>query len=215
MGKTVRKSIDGTWLGKIPNWKCLFVHRKIFLSVHVDDINMAGKKQNLAPVWKKLMKNVDIEEPTSFLDHVYSGCAQRECKLNEKIIGQYNKMSESRISAGATEKLYQDGTNLAQKPQRGPTTWKDMLENAWNGIASWRTRRRSNYTKFLILIWTIAKSKRKNWKIKVNCQKFAPILYLNACTWHELVDLTFCGQSTHWHDLSQNGLKHVTDDWHD
>ena len=28
-------------------------------------------------------------------------------------------------------------------------------------------------------------------------------------------DLTFCGQSTNWHDLSQNGLTHVTDDWHD
>ena len=43
------------------------------------------------------MKNVDIEEPTSFLDHVYLGCTQRECKPNEKIIGHYNKMFESRI----------------------------------------------------------------------------------------------------------------------
>ena len=66
---------------------------------------MAGKKQNLAPMWKKLMKDVDFEEPTSFLDHVYLGCTQRECKPNEKIIGQHNKMFESRISAGATEKL--------------------------------------------------------------------------------------------------------------
>ena len=29
---------------------------------------MAGKKQNLAPMWKKLMKDIDIEESTSFLD---------------------------------------------------------------------------------------------------------------------------------------------------
>ena len=36
-------------------------------------------------------------------------------------------MFESRISAGATEN-YQDGRNLAQKLQRGLTTWKDMLE---------------------------------------------------------------------------------------
>ena len=77
----------------------------LFLSVHVHDINVAGKKQNLAPMWKKLMKDVDIEEPTSFLDHVHLGCTQRECKPNEKIIGLYNKMFESRISAGATEKL--------------------------------------------------------------------------------------------------------------
>ena len=46
-----------------------FVHRKqvLFLSVHVDDINTTGKKQKMAPVWKKMMKNVDIDEPTSFL----------------------------------------------------------------------------------------------------------------------------------------------------
>ena len=44
------------------------------------------------------MKNVDI-------DHVYLGCAQRECKPNEKLMGQYKNMFESRISAGATEEL--------------------------------------------------------------------------------------------------------------
>ena len=106
VGKTVRKSIELGW-EKVPNWECLFAHRKqmLFLSVHVDDIKMAGKKQNLAPVCKNSMKNVDIEEPTSFLDHVYLGCTQRECKPIEKIIGQYNKMFESRNSAGATEKL--------------------------------------------------------------------------------------------------------------
>ena len=33
---------------KIPNWECLFVHREkgLFLSVYVDDIKLAGKKQN-------------------------------------------------------------------------------------------------------------------------------------------------------------------------
>ena len=45
-----------------------------------------GKKQNMVPMWKKLMQNVDLDEPTSFLDHVYLGCTQRERKLNEIII---------------------------------------------------------------------------------------------------------------------------------
>ena len=51
-------------MGEAPNWDCMFVHRKqgLFLSVYVDDIKMAGKKQILAPMWKKLMKNVDIDE---------------------------------------------------------------------------------------------------------------------------------------------------------
>ena len=41
---------------KVPTWECLFVHRKqgLFLSVYVDDINMPGKKQNMAPMWKKI-----------------------------------------------------------------------------------------------------------------------------------------------------------------
>ena len=56
-------------------------------------------------MWKKLMKDVDIDEPTTFLDHIYLKCTQRECNPNEKIIGQDNTMFESRISAGATEKL--------------------------------------------------------------------------------------------------------------
>ena len=37
----------------------------------------------------KLMKNVDLDEPTSLLDHVYLGCTQRECKPNETIVEEY------------------------------------------------------------------------------------------------------------------------------
>ena len=34
---------------KVPNWECMFVHRKqgVFLTVYVDDIKMGGKKQNM------------------------------------------------------------------------------------------------------------------------------------------------------------------------
>ena len=48
-------------------------------------------------MWKKLMKDVDIEELTSCLDHVYLGCTQGECKPNENIVGQYNKMFDHQI----------------------------------------------------------------------------------------------------------------------
>ena len=58
---------------KVSNWECLFVHRErgFFLSVYVDDIKLAGKKQNINPMWKVPNKEVDLGEPTSFLDHVY------------------------------------------------------------------------------------------------------------------------------------------------
>ena len=39
---------------KVPNWECLFVHhpKGLFSSVYVDDIKLAGHKQNLDPMWK-------------------------------------------------------------------------------------------------------------------------------------------------------------------
>ena len=87
---------------KIPNWECLFVHREkgLFLTVSVDDIKLAGKKQNLDPMWKVLNKEVDLGEPTSFLDHVYLGCTQRQCQTSKDTVDNYRTMFESRISAG-------------------------------------------------------------------------------------------------------------------
>ena len=92
---------------KIPNWECVFVHgdKGLPLSVYVDDIKLAGKKQNLAPMWKVLNKEVDLGEPTSFLDRVYLGCTQRQCEISKHIVDNYRTMFESRISAGRAEKL--------------------------------------------------------------------------------------------------------------
>ena len=66
---------------------------------------MAGKRQNIDPMWKLLNKEVDLGEPTSFLDHVYLGCSQRQCEISKDTVDNYRTMFESRISAGATKKL--------------------------------------------------------------------------------------------------------------
>ena len=91
---------------KVSNWECLFVHREkgLFLSVDVDDIKLAGKKQNTNPMWKLLNKEVDLGEPTSFFDHADLGCTQRQCEISKDIVDKYRTMVESRISAGGTEK---------------------------------------------------------------------------------------------------------------
>ena len=92
---------------KIPNWECLFVHgeKGLFLSVYVDDIKLAGKKHNIDPTWKVLNEEVDLGEPTSFLDHVYLGCTQRQCEVSQYIVDNYRTMFESRISAGGIRKI--------------------------------------------------------------------------------------------------------------
>ena len=56
-------------------------------------------------IWNPCGRNFDLDEPTTFLDHVYLGSTQSECALNEIIMEQYKEMFESRISAGALEKL--------------------------------------------------------------------------------------------------------------
>ena len=73
--------------------------------MYVDEIKLAGKKQNINPMWKVLNNEFDVGEPTSFLDHVYLGCTQRQCEISKDIVDNYRTMFELRISAGGTEKL--------------------------------------------------------------------------------------------------------------
>ena len=54
---------------------------------------------------KLLNKEVDLGEPTSFLDHVYLGCTQRQCQTSKDTVDNYRTMSELRISAVRIEKL--------------------------------------------------------------------------------------------------------------
>ena len=78
------KSIE-TWLGDIPNWEYLFVHREkgSFLSVYVDDLKILLERNKILILWKVLNKEVHLGEPTSLLDHVYLGCTQRQCEISK------------------------------------------------------------------------------------------------------------------------------------
>ena len=73
--------------------------------MYVDNIKLAGKKQNIDRMWKVLNKEVDLGEPTSFFDHENLGCTQRPCEISKDMVNNYRTMFESRISAGATENL--------------------------------------------------------------------------------------------------------------
>ena len=90
---------------QIGNVSLFIVKKGLFLSVYVDDIKLAGKKHNFDPMWKVLNKEVDLEEPTSFLDHEHLGCTQRQCQISKDTVDNYRTLFESRISAGRVEKL--------------------------------------------------------------------------------------------------------------
>ena len=144
---------------KIPNWECLFVHRgkRLFLSVYVDDIKLAGKKQNIDPMWKVLNNEVDLGEPTSFLDHVYRGCTKRPCEISKDIVDNYRTMFESRISAGRVEKLpFPQNLRISSWSYDTEGHAKKCVERCW------RTRRLTNSRKYLLHASMTITSKRKN-----------------------------------------------------
>ena len=79
----------------------------------MDDIKLPGKKQNINPMWKVPNKEVDLGELTSFFDHVFLGCTQRQCERSKDIVANYRDTFESRISVGANETLL---TSASGKP---------------------------------------------------------------------------------------------------
>ena len=74
----------------IPNWECLFVHRQkgLFLSVYVDDIKLAGKKQNLDPMWKPLNKEVDLGRTNIFPGSRILGLHSKTMPNKQRYCGQ-------------------------------------------------------------------------------------------------------------------------------
>ena len=64
---------------KVPNSDRLFVTQRKDYSCLCTWMtsNWLEKKHRNDPVWKVLNKQVDLGEPTSFLDHVDLGCTQK------------------------------------------------------------------------------------------------------------------------------------------
>ena len=81
---------------KVSNWECL---RTIPTSV-CGRYQTGRQDRNMEATWKILMKDVDLGEPTSFLDDFFWGCTQRECQIRNDVVANYRGMFESRISAG-------------------------------------------------------------------------------------------------------------------
>ena len=92
---------------KVPDWECLFVHHQkgSLLSVYVDDIKLAGEKQNLDPLWKNSINKLIWDNQHHFWIMSTWFALRDNAKLRKGIVDSDRTMFESRISAGATEKL--------------------------------------------------------------------------------------------------------------
>ena len=198
---------------KIPNWECLFVHREkgLFLSVCVDDIKLAGKKQNIDPMWKVLNKEVDLGEPTSFFDQVYLGCTQRQCEVSQDIVDNYRTMFESRISAERTEKLpFTQNLRISSWFVWHGGSCKEVCGTIlWVGNQDDSTTLHSIYSMHR---WPPLQRRRNKicWRVvKYMLSNCSEMLVLGTYwkTW------IFYGQWTKLHDRLQNGPKLVANAW--
>ena len=136
---------------------------------------MVGKKQNISPTWKILMKGVDLGEPTSFLDHVYLGYTQRECQISKdmSIITEVCLNPEFLLALWKNYQNLKLQGNLRQTPfLHGPMTWKDMRSNAWKDIANLRTKQLSSCIKSQRHAWMTINSKKKKMDLLGNCPQF-------------------------------------------
>ena len=100
--------------------------------MYVDDIKLAGKKQNLDPMWKVLNKEVDLGEPTSFLDHENLGCTQRQCE--RKILWTITEPCSNREFQRCEQKNFHSLKIFVFL--HGLMIWKVMQRNVWSDIVS-------------------------------------------------------------------------------
>ena len=87
------------------------------------------------PTWKILMKDVDLGEPTSFLDHVHLCCTQRECQISKDIVDNYRSVFRNKDFCLDYWKIQKQKPrwNLMQKQFLHGffEIWKVMQRNAW------------------------------------------------------------------------------------
>ena len=146
---------------KVSNCECFFVLREngLFLSVYVDDIKLAGKKQNIDPMWRYSIEKLIWENQHLSFDHENLGCTQRQCEIRKEIVDNYRTMNPE----FPQEQLKKYHARKIWVSLRGPMTWKVMPRNVWRDIVNWRTRRLNISTKYLLHALMTIISKKKNW----------------------------------------------------
>ena len=189
-GKRVRRSPNRNWMVTGFELGILLVPWKhgLFSSIYVDDIKISEEKQTMGPMCKKLMKNVDLEDPTSFLDNEYLECTQRECKTNEIIFEKYTKKVWITSFCSSNWKV----TRLGEVSRKDSCVVLRHGRTCAKYVERRRvlTRKRQRLCKVSTLVLIITTSRSRSLKRLESCPMYVLRLSCNACTWHEFVDVT-------------------------
>ena len=126
--------------------------------MYVDDIKLAGKKQNLDPMWKVLTKK-SIWENQHLSWITCTWAALKDNAKQAKILWTITEPCFNR------EFLWREQRNYHSLKifvfLHGLMTWLVMQRNVWNDILSWQTRRLNNSTKYLLPASMTTTSKKK------------------------------------------------------
>ena len=146
---------------KVSNWECLLVHREkgLFLSVHVDDIKLAGKKQNSNPMWRVLNIEVDFGRTNIFLRSCLFGLHSTTMPNKQRYCGQLQNHVRIANFRGAEQRNCYSLKIFVF--HHGLMTWLVMQRNVWSDSVSWPTRRLNNSTKYQLHALMTTTSKKK------------------------------------------------------
>ena len=158
------------------------------------------------PRGKYSWKTLNWENQYHSLTMFYWVVLNENVKLSKDVVDNCKNMFESRISAGAVEKLSEtrfSGKLMRTLFLRCPMIWKVMLRSAWEDILSWRVKQRNNYTKSHrhALMTTNLQKNRISWRI-VNSllTKCSEMCILGSYweTWYFMVREQICSCGHKW-----------------
>ena len=106
MGKAIWENLLKYGWEKVSNWECIFGHDEKIMFICVSEWHQIGWKetQHYSDV-ESTHKKVGLGDSTSFFDHVYFDCTQRQCERSKDITYYYRTMFESRIFRWNNTKL--------------------------------------------------------------------------------------------------------------
>ena len=209
-----------TWIGNV-----YFVHsgnKALFLiGIRGLDIQNGWKEAEYGSHVEEIdEKTLFLTNQSSFLDHVsmtVGMSTQRDINPERNHDWWIQKNVRITNFRWSNPKITLVGETSRKKQLRAPTTWKDMLKNAWKDIASWQTKRQTNCKKFQAPAWMIITSTNRSLNQLENYLRYAHEVSWNACTWHELEDQTSLDSeqicSSWWPTTSTLDLLHSSQKW--
>ena len=107
IGQTIQENSSRTRFGNSSKLGMLYrqTRKILFFSEYVDDIKLTGKKQNIDPMKKVLMKDLIWENRHHSLTLIIWVALKENAEISMDIVENYRTMFETKICAGATEKL--------------------------------------------------------------------------------------------------------------